>query len=71
MAPEQAEGRSHQVGAATDVYALGAILYVLLAGRPPFKAGTPLETMAQVKSAEPVPPSRFQPGLPATSRQSA
>ena len=64
MAPEQAEGLSDQVGAATDVYALGAILYVLLAGRPPFKAATALETMSQVKSAEPVPPSRFQPGLP-------
>ena len=63
MAPEQAEGLSDLVGAATDVYALGAILYVLLAGRPPFKAATPLETMAQVKSAEPVPPCRFQPGL--------
>ncbi len=64
MAPEQAEGLSDQVGAATDVYALGAILYVLLAGRPPFKAATALETMSQVKSAEPVPPSRFQPGVP-------
>ncbi len=64
MAPEQAEGLGDQVGVATDVYALGAILYTLLAGRPPFKAATPLETMAQVKSAEPVPPSRFQPGLP-------
>ena len=64
MAPEQAEGRSHLVGATSDVYALGAILYTLLAGSPPFRAATALETLAQVKSADPVPPSRFQPGLP-------
>ncbi len=64
MAPEQAEALADQVGPATDVYALGAILYVLLAGRPPFKAATALETLSQVKSAEPVPPSRFQLGLP-------
>jgi WD40 repeat protein len=64
MAPEQAEGRTDQIGPTTDVYSLGAILYVLLAGRPPFKAASPLETMSQVKSVEPVAPSRFQPGLP-------
>ena len=64
MAPEQAEGRSHLVGAATDVYALGAILYTLLTGGPPFRAATALETLAQVKSTDPVPPSRLQPGLP-------
>ena len=64
MAPEQAEADSGRVGAPTDVYALGAILYELLAGRPPFRAATALETLAQVKGADPVPPSRFQPGLP-------
>ena len=64
MAPEQAEAHADEVGPATDVYALGAILYVLLAGRPPFKAATALETLSQVKAAEPVPPSRFQLGLP-------
>jgi len=64
MAPEQAEGRSDLVGATSDIYALGAILYTLLVGFPPFRAATALETLAQVKSAEPVSPSRIQPGLP-------
>jgi serine/threonine protein kinase/tetratricopeptide (TPR) repeat protein len=64
MAPEQAEGRSKQVGPAADVYALGAILYECLTGRPPFVGANHLETLFQVKTAEPVPPTRMQPGLP-------
>jgi WD40 repeat protein/tRNA A-37 threonylcarbamoyl transferase component Bud32 len=63
-APEQAEGLSKTVGPAADIYALGAIFYQMLTGRPPFQAATVFQTLLQVKSADPVPPSRLQPGLP-------
>jgi WD40 repeat protein len=64
MAPEQAAGHSKEVGPLADVYALGAVLYELLTGRPPFKAATSLDTLLQVLSEEPVPPRRLQSKIP-------
>jgi tetratricopeptide (TPR) repeat protein len=64
MAPEQAAGRGAAIGPAVDIYALGAILYEVLTGRPPFQAADVLETLEQVRSREPIAPGRLLPGLP-------
>ena len=64
MAPEQAAVHRQPVGPAADVYALGAILYELLTGRPPFTGETPLETVLQLLHNEPVSVTRLQPNVP-------
>jgi serine/threonine-protein kinase len=64
MAPEQAQGRPSAVTPLTDVYALGAVLYEVLTGRPPFRAATTHETLQQVLDEDPVPPRRLLPKTP-------
>jgi WD40 repeat protein len=64
MAPEQALGQIHTLGPPADVYSLGAILYEMLTGRPPFRGASILETLDQVRHREPVPPSQLQPKIP-------
>jgi WD40 repeat protein/serine/threonine protein kinase len=63
IAPEQAAGRNKDVGPPADVYALSAILYELLTGRPPFRGETALDTVLQVMSDDPVPPRQLQPKI--------
>ncbi|HEY7424219.1 MAG TPA: serine/threonine-protein kinase [Gemmataceae bacterium] len=65
MAPEQARGGGREIGPAADIYALGAVLYDLLTGRPPFEGSTVLATLQMVQSAEPVPPRHLRSAIPA------
>src|SRR5262249_40970052 len=65
MPPEQAAGRVDEIGPAADVYSLGAILYELLTGRPPFQRISPQGVIEQVKTVEPVTPRRLNADLPA------
>jgi hypothetical protein len=64
MAPEQANGNTREIGPAADIYALGAILYEMLTGRPPFRGTTDLETLLHVRSQQPVSVRRLQPTVP-------
>jgi serine/threonine-protein kinase len=69
MAPEQAGSRWGEVGPRSDIYSLGAILYELLSGHPPFEEATPLDTLMQVLHGETVPLSKVRPGVPKALEQ--
>ncbi len=64
IAPEQAEGHLRQVGPATDIYALGAILYEALTGRPPFKGASDFDTLRQIRTQEIIAPRSFDRQIP-------
>lgn len=64
MSPEQATGHGGQIGPGSDVYSLGAVLYELLTGQPPFREENPLDTLVQVLDVEPTLPRQLNPRIP-------
>jgi eukaryotic-like serine/threonine-protein kinase len=64
MAPEQAQGKKDEIGPAVDIYSLGALLYEMLTGRPPFRADSATATIEQVVTRDPVPPAQLNPKVP-------
>ncbi len=63
MPPEQAEGKAGQVGPASDIYSLGATLFCLIIGRPPFQSASVVETLKQVCELEPISPRQINPAV--------
>jgi serine/threonine protein kinase len=64
MAPEQVAGRNELIREATDIWGLGAVIYELLTGRPPFRGSTVMDTINQIRAHEAVPPRRFRSEIP-------
>lgn len=65
MAPEQAEGKTEMLGPPVDVHGMGAVLYELVTGRPPFSGSTIASVLESVRSSEPLPPRALNPAVPA------
>src|SRR5437016_2086844 len=63
MAPEQAAGKTKELGPPCDIYGVGAVLYELLTGRPPFRSDTPVDTIMHVLEREPAPPRLLNPKI--------